>query len=319
MKVVITDWDLGDQEPVHGILKPAGLQVEFANCQTPEAVRAAARGADALMVRFAPVPREVIEALGELRIISRMGIGPWRVDLEAAEEQHVAVAHCPKYCTDEAVAHTMALVLALNRRLGTAQKAARAGVWTSYGDDQPMLALDQITLGLVGLGRVGSGVARAANALGMEVIGYDPKIMAPPEQVEMVDLQTVLAESDIVCLLCPATAETHHLINAETLALMKPSAYLVNTARGALIDEAALLAALEAGQLAGAGLDVLEDEPPAPDHPLLGRDDVLLTPHVGYYSEESQHELKVYAARNIVHYLTGERVAGLLTADFRRV
>ncbi len=319
MKLVVTDWDLGDPAPAMGILKPAGWDVQLADCRSTEEVIAAAAGADALMVRFAPVPREVLEACDSVRFVSRLGIGEWRVDLAAAGDLHVAVAHCPKYCTDEAVAHTMALVLALNRRLATAREAARAGQWATYGDGVRVLPTSSMTIGLIGLGRVGAGVAVAADALGMEVLGYDPKIPAAPENVELVDLPTLLADSDVVCLLCPATAETRHLINAETLAQMKPGAYLVNTARGALVDEAALLAALDAGHLAGAGLDVLAEEPPAPDHPLLTRPDVWVTPHVGHYSEESQHGLKVYAARNVVHYFTGERVAGLLTPDYRRV
>lgn len=319
MKVVVTDWDMGDAEPALGILGPAGFTVEFADCTTAAEVIRAGQEAAALMVRAAPVPHAAIEALPDLRFISRMGIGPWEVDLEAAMEHRVAVAHCPRYCTDEAVAHTMALILALNRRLVAATTAARRGLWRTYGDAGPVFPTSELTLGLIGLGRMGQGVAQAAMALGMEVIGYDPKIPAPPHGVEMVDLDTLLAESDVVCLLCPATPETYHMIDATALAVMKPTAYLVNTARGALVDEAALLAALEHGRLAGAALDVFEHEPLSPDHPLLHRDDVIVTPHVGYYSESSQHELKIHASRNVVHYFTGERVSGLLTPDYRRV
>ncbi len=319
MKVVVADWDLGEREPLLGIFKPAGWTVKFADCESAADVAAACRGAEALVVRYAPVPREVFERAPALRIVSRMGIGEWQVDLAAAEEHHVAVAHCPKYCTDEAVAHTMALVLALNRRLATAREAARAGLWSTYGPGVEVLPTSSMTLGIIGLGRVGAGLAVAAEALGMEVLGCDPYLPAAPGSVEMVDLETLLRESDVVCLLCPATAETRRLMNAERLALMKPGAVLVNTARGALVDEAALIAALDEGRLAGAALDVLEAEPPPPDHPLLHRDDVWLTPHVGYYSEESTHELKIHAARNVVHYLTGERVSGLLTPDFRRI
>ncbi|MCC7494553.1 MAG: hypothetical protein IT204_19500 [Fimbriimonadaceae bacterium] len=319
MKLVVTDWDLGDMEPALGILRPAGFEVVFADCQEVGEVIAAAAGAEAVMARFAPVTRAVFEACDSLRLVARMGIGEWRVDLEAAEDHHVAVAHCPRYCTDEAVAHTMALVLALNRRLDVARKAARAGVWTNYGDRREVLPTSSLTIGLIGLGRMGSGVALTANALGMDVLGYDPYVSSPPENVELVSLATLLAESDLICLLCPATRETHHLINAATLAQVKPGTLLVNTARGRLIDEAALIAALDSGQIGAAALDVLEHEPPEPHHPLLNRPDVWVTPHVGYYSEESQHELKVYAARSVVHYFTGERVAGLLTPDFRRL
>lgn len=319
MKVVVTDWDLGEREAVLGILEPAGMSVEFKHCVTADEVIAAGEGATALMVCSAPVPDVAFAELAELRFIQRMGIGGWEVDLTAAEAHKVAVAHCPKYCTDEAVAHTLALVLSLNRRLREAQAALAAGLWRSYGEVGPVRALSEVTIGLIGLGRMGERVAMLSHALGMAVIGYDPDVLSAPDECEMVDLETLLTDSDFVCLLCPATSETHHLIDADALAKMKPTAYLVNTARGALIDEAALVGALDAGALAGAALDVFEDEPPAPDHPLLGRPNVLVTPHVGYYSESSQHELKIHASRSVVHYFTGERVSGLLTPDFRRV
>lgn len=319
MKVVITDWELGSKAPARRLLERAGHEVVFSACTTAEEVLAAADGAEALVVRFAPVTREVFEQVPSLRFVSRLGIGAWGVDLEAASENHVAVAHCPEYCTDEAVAHTLALVLACNRRLPAAPAALVAGRWSTYGDGRPIAATSAMTIGLIGLGRLGQGLSQVCIALGMDVIGYDPYELGVPDGADAVDLETLLAESDIVCLACPETDETRGLINADTLALMKPTAYLVNTARGGLVDESALLAALDAGKLAGAALDVLVDEPPAPDNPLLGRDDVLVTPHVAYLSDQSQHELKVYAARNVVHYFTGEPVAGLLTPDFRRV
>jgi D-3-phosphoglycerate dehydrogenase len=319
VKVVVTDWDLGSREPARRVLERAGLSVTFAHGTEVAEVIAAAQDAECLMVRHAPLPREVFAQLPALRFVSRLGIGAWLVDLAAAGEAKVAVAHCPEYCTDEAVAHTMALVLYLNRRLSAAQAAANSGRWASYGDGRPVFATTDLTLGLIGLGRMGQGLANAARALGIDVIGCDPFVLAAPEGVDLVDLPALLAESDIVCLACPMTEASEPLINAETLALMKPSAYLVNTARGGLVDEAALIVALDTGRLAGAALDVLVEEPPAPDHPLLNRPDVLVTPHVAYYSDQAQHELKVYAARNVVHYLTGEPVAGLLTPDFRRV
>lgn len=319
VKVVVSDWDLGDRQPALGILEPAGLQVEFCACDTAEELAAAAAEADALINRFVPVTGAVFEKCEKLRIVSRMGIGEWKVDLTAAEDHHVAVAHCPKYCTDESIDHTIALMLAVVRRLDLARSGARQGTWNSYPNGLAIPPLSSMTLGIIGLGRVGSGVANVAKALGLEVIAHDPYVLGAPEDVELVDLATLFAESDIVCLLCPATEETHHVVDRDSLATMKDGSYLVNIARGQLVNEDALIEALDSGRLAGAALDVLEDEPPNSDHPLLNRADIWVTPHVGYYSEESQHELKIHAARNVVHYLTGERVSGLLTPDFRRV
>lgn len=320
MKVVVTDWELGSEEPVRRILEPAGLELEFAACRTAGEVAAAGAGAVALMVREAPVDAAAMDRLDGLRLISRLGIGEQRVDLHAALERKIAVADCARFCTDEAVAHSLALVLALNRQLLGARAAAREGLWGLYPPGVgPVLATSVVTLGIVGMGRVGRRLAGAALALGMDVVACDPYVLNAPEEVEIVSLPALLEESDIVVLACPLTAETRHLINAETLARMKPKAYLVNTARGGLVDSEALLAALEAGHLAGAALDTLADEPPPADHPLLARDDVIVTPHVAYYSEQVYHELKVYAAKTVVHYLTGERVTSLLTPDFRRV
>ena len=319
MKVVATDWDLGTEGPARRVLERAGWELVTARCQTAEELVAAASDAQALLVRYASLPREVFGRLPELRFVSRLGIGPWEVDLTGAAEHQVAVADCPEYCTDESVSHTLALILALNRGLLDAPGAIASGTWGSYGTNQPLLSTADLVLGLVGLGRMGQGIAAVARALGMDVIGYDPFVLGVPEGVDQVDLATLLSDSDIVCLLCPATPGLEPLITAEALALMKPTAYLVNTARGSLVDEAALIEALDGGRLAGAALDVLAEEPPSPGNPLVGRSDVLITPHVAYLSDQSQHELKVYAARNVVHYFTGEPVGGLLTPDFRRV
>ncbi|MBI5835446.1 MAG: C-terminal binding protein [Armatimonadetes bacterium] len=318
MKVVATDWDLGTEGPARRVLERAGWELVVARCADNRELIEAAHDAQALLVRYASLPREVLGHLPELRFISRMGIGPWEVDLAGAAEHQVAVADCPEYCTDESVAHTLALILALNRGLLDAPGAVAGGQWGSYGGKHPILSTADLVLGLVGLGRMGQGIAAVARALGMDVIGYDPYVLGVPEGVDQVDLPTLLSDSDIVCLLCPATPGMVPLIDEHALSQMKPTAYLVNTARGNLVDEAALIAALDAGKLAGAALDVLTDEPPSPDNPLLGRADVLVTPHVAYLSDQSQHELKVYAARNVVHYFTGEPVGGLLTPDFRR-
>jgi D-3-phosphoglycerate dehydrogenase len=319
VKVLLTDWELGHEEPARRLLQRAGLSLDVATCASPEDIVAAAADAEALMIRHVPLPREALAELPQLRFVSRMGIGAWAVDVDAAVDCRVAVAHCPEYCTDEAVAHTVSLVLALNRRLGEARAAIAAGRWTTYGEDAPILPTSEVVLGLLGLGRMGQGMATVGRALGMDVIGYDPYVLATPEDVEQVDLATLLSDSDILCLLCPETFETKGLIDSAALAAMKPTACLVNTARGGLVDEAALLDALDRGELAGAALDVLAEEPPDLDHPLLSHPKVIVTPHVAYLSDQSQHELVVHSARNVVHYFTGEPVAGLLTPDFRRV
>ena len=318
MKVVATDWDLGTEGPARRLLERLGWEFAAIDCSSPEELIAAGQGARALMVRHVTFPREVFEALPDLEFISRLGIGPWGVDITAALDHRVAVADCPGYCTDEAVAHTLALLLALNRGLLFAKPTIDAGQWGSYRGRPNLSAPSDLILGLIGLGNMGQGLAAVAHGLGMDIIGYDPYVLGVPAGVEQVELDLLLAESDIVCLLCPALPDGRPLIDAAALAKMKPTAYLVNTARGSLVDEAALIDALDHGRLAGAALDALAVEPPPADHPLLHRDDVLVTPHVGYLSVQSQHELKVHGARNVVQYFSGEPLRGLLTPDFRR-
>lgn len=247
---------------------------------------------------------ERFAAFPDLKVISRAGIGVDNIDLQAAADAGVVVCNGPDSPTVSTAEHTMALMLAITKELPAKQARARdglmgPGVATS-------LELDQCTLGLVGLGRIAARVARAAQALGMQVIAHDPFLDASPVAgVELVDLDRIWAESHVVSLHAPATAETHHLINGTTLASMRPGAYLVNCARGPLVDQDALVAALEAGHLGGAGLDVTDPEPLPVDHPLLARDDVIITPHLASSTAVGRRRLYEHAFENALAVLDG--------------
>jgi D-3-phosphoglycerate dehydrogenase len=252
--------------------------------------------------------RAVLAALPELRGIVRSGIGVDSIDLRAAAELRKVVANVPDYCLDEVSTHAASLVLALNRRLLECDRIVRGGGW-SFDALRPLESAPDETAGIVGLGQIGRRVARKLGAFGFRLLGYDPYITQAQVAdlgVAMVDLDALLAESDYVTLHSPLTRETRHLIGAPQLARMKRTACLINTARGALVDEAALMAALEEGTIRGAGLDVLEQEPPARTSPLLRHPRVLLTPHTAWYTERAERELRRKSVEEAIRILRGE-------------
>ena len=308
-KVVIAYPGFGDIEIEKEILSAAGLEIEHVGNLDTEQAREAARRCDALMVTIQPVQADLIQSLERCRHICRVGTGLDAIDIAAATERGIWVTYAPDYSIDEVSTHAIALVLAQARGLPGLLGATRQGIWNSESGGILHRFSDQ-TLGVVGCGRIGQATAAKGRGLGLEVLAYDPYVDAAAMEelgVQVVDLETLLRNSDYISLHSPLTDETSHLIKAETLALMKPTAYLVNAARGGLIDEDALLAAVQNGQIAGAALDVLANEPVAADHPFLGEERILLTPHAGWYSEESKVDVRVQGAEEVVRVLRGER------------
>jgi D-3-phosphoglycerate dehydrogenase len=254
--------------------------------------------------------RRVIGQFRRCRVISRYGVGVDTIDVAAATEAGIWVGNVPNFCTVEVAEHTLAMVLALNRRLFVLDQLVHDGGWQTIevmGQAQPLAAQ---TLGLVGFGHISRAVAKRASALGMRVLAYSPRTttdLAAEYGAERVDLRVLLSESDYVSLHCPLTPETRHLVCAETLRWMKPGAFVINTSRGALVDQPALVEALRGGRLGGAALDVLETEPILPGDPLLSMRNVILTPHSGFYSAASLEDLQTRVARNVVSVLRGGR------------
>ena len=278
--------------------------IDAGTTDTPEA-RAAIRQADALMVTIQPVPADLIASMERCRIISRVGTGLDAIDLDAATQHGVWVTYVPDYSIDEVSAHAITLLLAQARGLGTLLGVTRSGRWENGGI--LVRRLQGQVLGIVGCGRIGMATAAKGQGLGLNVIGYDPYIdpgSLHAAGVQPVDLAGLLRESDYISLHMPLTPGNRHMINAETLRQMKPSAYLINTARGPLIDEDALLAAVRSGVIAGAALDVLSQEPPAPDNPLLHEEKILITPHMAWYSEEAKVDVRRRGAEEVVRVLT---------------
>jgi D-3-phosphoglycerate dehydrogenase len=315
-RVVITDTVFPSLEPERAVL--AGLaEVELAPSKDEATLREVAAEADALLNCYAPLSADLIRSLRRCRLIARYGIGVDTVDLGAATSAGIMVTNVPDYCIDEVSDHALAVMLALARGLVRAMPATRAGTW-DLAVVRPLHRLRGQTLALIGFGRIGRAVAAKAVPLGLRILAHDPYLT--PDAIraggaEPADLPTVLQEADILSIHAPLTAKTRRLVDAAALEQMKPSAFLVNTARGALVDTHALTAALKAGRLAGAALDVLENEPPPDDLELLRLPNVLVTPHAAFYTEESLVESQTRAAEEVARVLRGERPRSLVNAD----
>jgi D-3-phosphoglycerate dehydrogenase len=281
-------------------------------------LQAELRDVDAVIDRLlaAPYTTDVVDALEQCRVIARCGIGVDAVAVERATERGIYVVNVPEYCQDEVSDHTMTLLLALQRRLATYDAAMKDGVWKQDVTTPSVRRLRGQTLGLVGYGTIARLVAEKARAFGMAVVASDPYVdtaSMETDGVEKASFEGVLADADVVSLHAPLVDETEGLMDADAFARMKDTAYLVNVARGGLVVESDLVAALREGELAGAGLDVFETEPPSQgeghppfESPLRDRDDVVLTPHVAWFSREANDERRRKAAEDVRRVLSGE-------------
>jgi D-3-phosphoglycerate dehydrogenase / 2-oxoglutarate reductase len=303
--VVITDCDHGDVDPELAVLDGHDVELRVLACRTPEEVAAQAGEADVLINQYVPITAAVLDALPRCRLVVRYGVGVDNVDLQAATERGVWVANVPDYGRDEVADHTLALALALLRGVVALDRSVRDGTW-DLDPARPLRRLATLTWGVVGCGAIGTAVAGRAAGLGMRVLGYDLPTVRSEAPIERVPLEELLEEADLVSLHAALTPDTRHLVGAAALARMRPTAHLVNTARGGLVEEAALLAALDDGALAGAALDVLEREPPDELGWRLARHPrVVATPHAAWYSEEAFHTLKSEVAREALRVLGG--------------
>ncbi len=303
--VGVSDSVFPNLDPAREVLAKIGGELCLAQDSTPEAILRVAADADALLVTYAKITAEMIRQMKRCRIISRFGIGVDNVDIAAATFAGIVVTKVPDYCIDEVSDHAMALLLTLVRKIPYANSLVHAGRWEMPAV-APIHRLRGTVLGLVGFGKIPQLVAPKARAFGIKVIAFDPYIpldVMTRAGVEKVEFDELLKRSDYVSIHSPLLPETRHLFNAEAFRKMKPTAYLVNTARGPIVDEAALAHALDAQQIAGAALDVLSQEPPA-GSPLFGRNNVILTPYTSFYSVESLVELQVKAAEEVVRVLS---------------
>jgi glycerate dehydrogenase len=282
--------------------------------RTPdEEIIARAAGAAVVLTNKTPLSAPTLNALPTLRYVGVLATGYNIVDLEAAKASGVTVTNIPTYGTDTVAQHAAAMMLEHARGLIAHHQAVRDGEWTRSPDwcfvRKPVFELTDRTLGLVGLGRIGLAFARIAAAIGMRLVAHDPYFPAPERlgglDIESVSLDALFERSDVVSLHCPLTADNRHLVNAERLRRMKPTALIINTSRGPLIDNHALAAALREGAVGGAALDVLDVEPPPADNPLIGAPNCVITPHIAWYALEARRRLMQVAADNLAAFQRG--------------
>jgi D-3-phosphoglycerate dehydrogenase len=307
--IAVTDSVFPSLEPAFAVLKRVDPEVRLAQSTQGDDILAVARDADAVLVTYAKLPGELLRQLKRCKVIGRFGLGVDNIDIKTAAELGIVVTYVPDYCLQEVSDHTMALILALARKVPFANALVQSGRWEMPAV-VPLRRLEGLTLGLVGFGNIPRRVAPKARAFGFNVVASDP--YAPAEimrglGVRPASFEELLAVSDYVSIHAPLTPETRGLFNADTFGKMKQGAYLINTARGPLIDEPALIAALDSGKLGGAALDVVAAEPLSANSRLLGRVNVILTPHTAFYSVEALEELQTKCASDVARVLSGEK------------
>ena len=305
--IAVTDSVFPNLDPAQTVLSQIGAELRLVSQTTPDGILAVAREADAVLTTYAKMPAQVVTQLTRCRIIARFGIGVDNVDIPAATSRGIVVTRVPDYCLDEVSDHAMALLLALVRKIPSSNARTHSGRWEMKAVT-PIHRLRGTVLGLVAFGQIPQLVAPKAQAFGIRVVAYDPYVpdaVLARAGVERVEFDELVRISDYISIHTPLIPATHHLFDADVFRRMKPGAYLINTARGPIVDEAALARALDEKQLAGAALDVMEQEPPA-NSPLFGRDNVILTPHTSFYSEESLVDLQTKAAEEVLRILTGK-------------
>jgi D-3-phosphoglycerate dehydrogenase len=313
-KILFTDFSWPDLAIEEAILHPLDCEILTPQCKDAARLVGLVRGVDVVVTGFAPLNADVIAAMDRARAIVRYGIGVDNVDTEAARARGIPVCNVPDYCLEEVADHTLALLLALTRQIVPNHLAVSRGEWKLAVPLDRMRALRDLTVGVVGYGRIGRAVVRRLIPFGGPVLVHDPYVPpeAIPEGAKAVDLPVLLATSDAITLHCPATAQTRGMIGREALARMKRGVLLVNAARGDLVDPDALLEGLERGQIAAAGLDVFRPEPIPPGHPILARPEVVLSSHIATATPRAVRTLRETAAAIAARALRGEPLPNIV-------
>jgi D-3-phosphoglycerate dehydrogenase / 2-oxoglutarate reductase len=315
--VAITHGLFQDSEVEQAILAPLGADVILHTCRTEDELIALGEQMDALVMSLAPITRRVVGQLPHCQVIVKAGVGVDSIDIVAATEYGIPVANVPDYGTDEVATHAMALLLSCVRRIVDGVTLVRNGRWMTTPPFSIQRSQGKV-LGIIGFGRIGRSVAQKAQGFGWRILYHDPKVDSGAIAnvgIEYSDLDTLLREADFVTLHVPLTPTTYHMIGQAELAKMKPTALLINTARGGVVNADALYQALEQNQIAGAAVDVLEAEPPPPDHPLLNHPRMLVTSHVAWYSQQALEDLRVKSVQEVARVLRGELPQNLLNLN----
>jgi D-3-phosphoglycerate dehydrogenase / 2-oxoglutarate reductase len=314
--IAITDSPFPSLDPAKAALARLNPEYRMANSPSADDILAVARDADAVLVTYAKLPGELLRQLKRCKAIGRFGLGVDNIDLPAAKELGIAVNYVPDYCLREVSDHAMALLLALARKIPFSNKLVQSGRW-EVPPIVPLRRLEGRVLGLIGFGNIPRALAPKAQSFGFKVIAHDPyvtKDLLEKASVEGVSFDELLARSDFISVHAPLLPVTRGLLDAAAFSKMKTGACVINTARGPLIDEGALVKALDSRKVGGAALDVVSAEPLAKDSPLLGRDNVILTPHIAFYSVEALDELQTKCASDVARVLSGEKAVYPISA-----
>jgi D-3-phosphoglycerate dehydrogenase / 2-oxoglutarate reductase len=306
--IAVTDSPFPSLDPAKAALARIDPELRVANSASAEDILAVGRDADAILITYAKLPGDLLRQLRRCKAIGRFGLGVDNIDIAAATELGITVTYVPDYCMQEVSDHAMALLLALARKVPQSNALVQAGRWDMPAV-VPIHRLAGRVLGLVGFGNIPRALAPKAKAFGLRVVAHDPNVSQhalAAVGVESMSFDRLLEISDFVSIHAPLLPVTRGLFNAEVFGKMKQGSYLINTARGPLVDEDALLAALDSGRLAGAALDVVAVEPLPKESRLIGRDNVVLTPHTGFYSVEALNELQTKCAADVARVLSGE-------------
>jgi len=306
--VVMTDYAWPSVEPERGVLAEIGAELIVAETGSEDELVGLVPQADAILTCWEQTTTAVIKAAERCQVIGRCGIGLDNIDVETATALGIVVTNVPAYCIDEVSDHALALLLACARKISLFDREAKSGNW-NRDLGPPVRRIRGKTLGVIGFGKIGKAIVAKAKAFGLEVIVFSPSLSLQGAQshgVQKVNLPELLTRCDFITIHAPLNSETHKLIGEEEFRQMKQTAYVVNTSRGAIIDTTALYRAVNQGWIAGAGLDVLAEEPPTHDEPLLKLDNIIITPHAAFASEESTYDLEVSAARSVANVLIGQ-------------
>lgn len=312
MNIIITDCDHGFFDPEEKVIKDVGLELSIFQCQSPEEVIQIAETADAIICQYAKINRDVLRSLSKCKVVGRYGVGLDNIDIEAATEMGIKVVHTPYFCFEDVANHTMGLILSISRQIVRINNEMKSSPGAEYSKllkymknvERPT----EQTIGIIGFGKTGREVAKRALSFGYKIIAYDPYVpqeIISAQHVRKAGLNELCEKADVISIHAPLNNETRKMIGTRALEVMKPTSYLINTARGPIVDEKALIEALQAHKIAGAALDVVEKEPIPTNHPFLKMDNVILTPHVSFYSRKSIHDLKTKVAQHTVNALNG--------------
>jgi len=320
INVVISDSSFEDAEIEKQILRKIGAEIRFFQCESESEIIEVAKDADALLNDHLPLRKKTLSRLNSVRIIVRYGVGYDNIDLKTATEKRIIVCNVPDYCTNEVAEHTLSLILALVRKILWMDASTRNGEW-DWKKFVPIYRLSGRTVGIIGFGKIGQAVAERLKPFGLKIIAHDPIIpreVFENRNVTQVKLDELLSTADIILIHCPLTKDTYHMINREKIELMKRTAILINVSRGAIVDEKALYLALKEKRIQAAGLDTFEFEPVKKQNPLLTLDNVIVTPHVAWYSEEAAIDVRRTAAEEVLRFFYGIKPKNVVNPDVLR-